>query len=43
MRLHIGEPVSRMMDHVGAACAYVIILGMLAAALAPLVMPFLHH
>ncbi len=36
MRLHLSQPVTRAIDHVGAVCAYVIILGMLATALAPL-------
>jgi hypothetical protein len=36
MRMHLSQPVTRAMDHVGAACAYVIIMGMLATAIAPL-------
>jgi hypothetical protein len=36
MRMHLSQPVTRAMDHVGAACAFVIIIGMLATAIAPL-------
>ena len=41
MHLHLphGRQLAEMADMVGAACAYVIILGMLATALAPLVLP----
>jgi len=41
MHLHLphGRQLAGMADMVGAACAYAIILGMLATALAPLVLP----
>jgi hypothetical protein len=39
MRLRHGRQFADMADMIGAACAYVIILGMLATALAPLIMP----
>jgi hypothetical protein len=39
MHLRHGRHLADMADMIGAACAYVIILGMLATALAPLVMP----
>jgi hypothetical protein len=41
MRMHLSEPVIRTMDHVGAVCAYVIIVSMLAFAMAPLFAPLL--
>jgi hypothetical protein len=40
MHLRHGRQLAGMADMVGAACAYAIILGMLATALAPLVIPF---
>jgi hypothetical protein len=42
MHLHLGKPVARIMDQVGAACAYAIIIVMLATALAPLFAPWVH-
>jgi hypothetical protein len=38
--MHLRHEFSGVADMVGAACAYAIILGMLATALAPLVIPF---
>ena len=43
MRMHLSQPVSRLMDHVGAACAFVIIIGMLATAIAPLFSALWQH
>ena len=40
MHLHHGRHYA---DMIGAACAYAIILGMLATALAPLVIPFVQQ
>jgi len=40
MHLRHGRQLAGMADKVGAACAYAIILGMLATAIAPLVIPF---
>jgi hypothetical protein len=40
MHLRHGRQLAGMADMIGAACAYAIILGMLATALAPLVIPF---
>ena len=42
MQLHRGSPIITMVDRLGAACAYAIILGMLVTALAPLFAPLLH-
>ena len=42
MQLRHGKPINTVIDRVGAACAYAIILGMLVTALAPLVTPLLH-
>jgi hypothetical protein len=39
MPMHLSQPVSRLMNYVGAACAFVIIIGMLATAIAPLFAP----
>jgi hypothetical protein len=39
MHLRYGKELAGMADMIGAACAYAIILGMIATALAPLVMP----
>jgi hypothetical protein len=39
MHLRHGKELAGMADMIGAACAYAIILGMIATALAPLVMP----
>ena len=44
MQLRPGKPMKPMawmIDGIGAACAYAIILGMLATALAPLFAPLL--
>ncbi len=41
MHLRHGRQLAGMADVVGAACAYAIILGMLATALAPLVIPLI--
>jgi hypothetical protein len=41
MHLRHGKELAGMADMVGAACAYAIILGMLATALAPLVIPLI--
>jgi|GraSoiStandDraft_36_1057302.scaffolds.fasta_scaffold3123129_1 hypothetical protein len=43
MSMHLREPVVRAMDQVGAVCAYVIILSMLAFAMAPLFAPLLQR
>jgi len=43
MSMHLREPVLRAMDHVGAACAYLIIACMMAFALAPLFAPLLQR
>ena len=40
--MRFGKPIASVMDQVGAACAYLIILGMLATAIAPLFTPLLH-
>jgi hypothetical protein len=42
MGLHLARPIAGLIDRVGAACAFVIILGMLATALAPVFVPLLH-
>ena len=39
MHLPHGKELAGVADKVGAACAYAIILGMLATALAPLFIP----
>ena len=39
MPMHLSQPVTRVMNHVGAASAFVIIIGMLATAIAPLFAP----
>ena len=39
MHLRHNKELAHMGDVLGAACAYVIILGMLVTALAPLVIP----
>jgi hypothetical protein len=39
MHLRHSKELAGMADMIGAACAYAIILGMIATALAPLVMP----
>jgi hypothetical protein len=39
MHLRHGKELANVADMIGAACAYAIILGMLATALAPLVIP----
>ena len=39
--MHLREPVVRAMDQIGAICAYLIIVSMLAFAVAPVVTPFL--
>ena len=39
MNLRHGKPLASWINDIGAACAYAIILAMLATALAPLVMP----
>jgi hypothetical protein len=39
MRLRHARRLAGMADLIGAACAYAIILGMLATAIAPLFMP----
>lgn len=43
MQLRHEKPISAVIDRVGAACAYAIVLGMLATALAPVVAPLLQH
>jgi hypothetical protein len=43
MHVRHGGPISGMMEFVGATCAYVIILGMIATALAPLVTPLFQN
>jgi hypothetical protein len=39
MHLRHGKELAGVADMIGAACAYAIIVGMLATALAPLVIP----
>jgi len=39
MHLRHGKELAAMAEMIGAACAYAIILGMIATALAPLVLP----
>jgi hypothetical protein len=41
MQYRPGKPMASMIDGIGAACAYAIILGMLATAVAPLFAPLL--
>ena len=41
MRMHLREPVARTLDQLGAVCAYIIIVSMLAFAVAPVVAPLL--
>ncbi len=43
MQLRHGKPISAMVDRLGAACAYAIIVGMLVTALAPLFAPLLER
>ncbi len=43
MQLRHRNPISAMVDRLGAACAYAIILGMLVTALAPLFAPLLER
>jgi hypothetical protein len=43
MQAHRDKPLAHMVDLVGAACAYAVILGMIATALAPLFTPLLQH
>jgi hypothetical protein len=43
MQLRHEKPFSALIDWLGAACAYAVILGMLVTALAPLVTPLLQH
>jgi hypothetical protein len=43
MQLRHEKPISALIDWLGAACAYAVILGMLVTALAPLVTPLLQH
>jgi hypothetical protein len=43
MQAHREKPLTYVADLVGAACAYAIIFGMIATALAPLFTPLLHH
>jgi hypothetical protein len=43
MRVHQDKPLSHMVDLIGEACAYAVILGMIATALAPLFTPLLQH
>ena len=43
MQLRPGKPMASMIDVIGAACAYAIILGMLVTAIAPLFAPLLQH
>lgn len=42
MGLRLARPLGGLIDRVGAACAFVIILGMLATAVAPVFAPLLH-
>jgi hypothetical protein len=39
MHLRHGKPLASLIDLLGATCAYAIILGMIATALAPLFTP----
>jgi hypothetical protein len=43
MQLRHERPISAVIDWLGAACAYLIIVGMLATALAPLFTPLLER
>jgi hypothetical protein len=43
MHVPHGGAIVGMMELVGATCAYAIILGMIATALAPLVTPFFQN
>jgi hypothetical protein len=43
MQLHRDKPLAHVIDVVGATCAYAIILGMIATALAPLFAPLLQR
>ncbi len=43
MHLRHGHQLAHMIDLIGAACAYAIIFGMLATALAPMVIPLFQH
>ena len=43
MQLRHEKPISAVIDWLGAACAYAIILGMLATAVAPLFAPLLQR
>jgi hypothetical protein len=40
MHLRHSKELAGMADMIGATCAYAIILGMIATAIAPLVIPF---
>jgi hypothetical protein len=42
MHLRHDKPLAGMIDLVGAACAYAVIFGMLATAIAPLFTPLFH-
>ncbi len=41
MQLRRGKPIHTVVDRLGEACAYAIILGLLVSALAPLFAPLL--
>ncbi len=43
LQLRHGKPIAAVIDRLGAACAYAIILGMLVTALAPLFTPLLQR
>jgi hypothetical protein len=43
MHLRYARQLAGMADLIGAACAYAIILGMLATALAPLLVPLFQN
>ena len=43
MQARRDKPFAHMVDLVGAACAYAVILGMIATALAPLFAPLLQR
>jgi hypothetical protein len=43
MHVRHGKPIAGMLELIGATCAYAIILGMIATALAPLFTPWFQN
>ena len=43
MHVRHNKPIAGVLELVGATCAYAIILGMIATALAPLFTPLFQH